>query len=208
MTQTAAPAWHTKRTAETNMVEEALRNEGFERADAYRYNSASIRVRVIDSRFEGMPRDQRDALVEAVLDKLPEETQQDIVTLFTFAPSELQVAPKTLREYMLNSEFEDPNPLTGDIVTITRHIDGSLTLTFPNGEARISKTPRDAKQSPLRDWTLEINGKVHDTYDTEEEAINAAREIADLESTSKKSRAGKPKKSGSKKRRSGQAKKK
>jgi stress-induced morphogen len=110
MTQTAAPAWRAKRTEETNMVEEALRKEGFERADAYRYNSASIRVRVIDSKFEGMPRDKRDAMVEAVLDKLPEETQQDIVTLFTFAPSELRQAPKTLREFMLNTEFEEPSP--------------------------------------------------------------------------------------------------
>ena len=55
MTQTAAPAWHAKRTPETNMVEETLKKEGFERADAYRYNSASIRVRVIDNKFEGMP---------------------------------------------------------------------------------------------------------------------------------------------------------
>jgi hypothetical protein len=92
------------------MVEETLRREGFERADAYRYNPASIRVRVIDSRFEGMPRDKRDAMVEAVLDKLPEETQRDIVTLFTFAPSELQQPPKAFREFMLNTEFEDPSP--------------------------------------------------------------------------------------------------
>lgn len=110
MTQTAAPAWHAKRTDETNMVEETVRKAGFERADAYRYNSASIRVRVIDKQFEGMPRDQRDAMVEGVLDKLPEETQRDIVTLFTFAPSELHQAPKTLREFMLNAEFEDPSP--------------------------------------------------------------------------------------------------
>ena len=110
MTQTATPAWYAKRTEETKMVEEALREAGFEQADAYRYNSASIRVRVIDSKFAGMPRDKRDAMVEAVLDKLPEETQRDIVTLFTFAPSELQQAPKTLREFMLNTEFEDPSP--------------------------------------------------------------------------------------------------
>ena len=92
------------------MVEEALREAGFERADAYRYNSASIRLRVIDSKFEGLSREKRDAMVEAVLDKLPEETQRDIVTLFTFAPSELQQTPRTFREFMLNTEFEDPSP--------------------------------------------------------------------------------------------------
>ena len=110
MTQSVAPAWHAKRTTETNMVEEALRKEGFERADAYRYNPASIRIRVIDGKFEGIPRDKRDAMVEAVLDKQPDEIQRDIVTLFTFAPSELQQAPKTVREFMLNTEFEDPSP--------------------------------------------------------------------------------------------------
>ena len=110
MTQTTAPAWRARRTEETNRVEEALRKAGFAQADAYRYNAASIRVRVIDGKFEGMPRDQRDALVEAVLDQLPEETQRDIVTLFTFAPSELRQASKTLREFMLNKEFEEPSP--------------------------------------------------------------------------------------------------
>ena len=110
MMQTAALAWHDKRTAETNKVEEILKKEGFEQADAYRYNSASIRVRVIDSRFERLSRDERDARVEAALDRLPEETQRDIVALFTFAPSELQQAPKTLKEFMLNTEFEEPSP--------------------------------------------------------------------------------------------------
>jgi stress-induced morphogen len=110
MTQTAAPAWHARRTEETNQVEKALQQEGFEQAGAYRYNSASIRVRVIDSKFEGKPRDQRDAMVEAVLDKLPEEIQRDIVTVFTFAPSELRQTSKTFREVMLNAEFEDPSP--------------------------------------------------------------------------------------------------
>jgi hypothetical protein len=32
------------------------------------------------------------------------------VTLFTFAPSELERRPKTFREYMLNTEFDDPSP--------------------------------------------------------------------------------------------------
>jgi hypothetical protein len=91
------------------MVEDLLRRH-FQQADSYRYNSASIRVRVIDSRFEGMPREKRDAMVEQYLDQLPPETQRDIVTLFTFAPSELERMPKTFREYMLNTEFDDPSP--------------------------------------------------------------------------------------------------
>ncbi len=109
MTTTAAPAWEAKRTDETRMIEERLKLH-FERVDSYRYNSASIRLRVIDSRFVGMSREERDAMVEEQIDKLPPDTQRDIVTLFVFAPSELTQTQKTFREFMLNTEFDDPSP--------------------------------------------------------------------------------------------------
>ena len=54
MTQATALPWEAKRTDETRQVEEILRKAGFDYVNAYRYNSASIRVRVIDSRFEGL----------------------------------------------------------------------------------------------------------------------------------------------------------
>lgn len=110
MTSATASAWETKRTDETREVENLLREAGFAKVDAYRYNVASIRVRVIDPRFERMSREQRDAMVEPHLARLPERTQADIMTLFTFAPSELQQPPKMLREFLLNTEFEDPSP--------------------------------------------------------------------------------------------------
>lgn len=109
MTTAIKPSWDAKRTAETRMVEDVL-SKGFERVDSYRYNSASIRVRVVDSRFEGMSRDKRDGLAEEYISKLPVDTQRDIVTLFCFAPSELIDISKTFREYTLNKEFEDPIP--------------------------------------------------------------------------------------------------
>lgn len=109
MTTAATPSWEAKRTDETRSVEDLLRKH-FQQADSYRYNSASIRIRVIDPRFEGMTREKRDALVEEHLAKLPENTQRDIVSLFAFAPSELQSTPTTFREYMLNSEFDAPSP--------------------------------------------------------------------------------------------------
>src|SRR5260370_26252780 len=105
MTNTTAPAWEAKRTDETRQVEEVLNPAGFAQVDAYRYNSASIRVRVIDRRFEGMPREQRDAMVEPHLKQLPERTQADIVTLFTFTPSEVKQTPKTFKEFMFNAGF-------------------------------------------------------------------------------------------------------
>jgi hypothetical protein len=110
MTNSVAAAWAVKRTDETRQVEDLLRDAGFEKVDAYRYNAASIRVRVVDSRFERLSLADRDAMVEPYLDQLPERTQADIISLFTFAPSELQEAPKTLREFMLNMEFDDPSP--------------------------------------------------------------------------------------------------
>jgi|ERR1700733_14495352 hypothetical protein len=110
MTKATAAPWEAKRTDETRKVEDVLKQVGFEQVDAYRYNSASIRVRVVDRHFEGMAREKRDGMVEPYLTQLPERTQADIVTLLTFAPSELKETPKTLREFMLNTEFEEPSP--------------------------------------------------------------------------------------------------
>jgi stress-induced morphogen len=109
MTSATTPRWEANRTGETKRVENLLRQH-FTKADSYRYNSASIRVRVVDPQFEGMPREKRDAMVEPIIDQLPAETQRDIVTLLTFAPSELDQTPATSREFMLNCEFDDPTP--------------------------------------------------------------------------------------------------
>lgn len=110
MTQTTVYSWEAKRTDETRAVEELLKKAGFERVDAYRYNLASIRVRVIDPRFEGLSVDQRDSMVEPYLDQLPDRTQADIMTLLTFAPSALTQTPKMSRAFMRNAEFDDPSP--------------------------------------------------------------------------------------------------
>jgi len=110
MTNPFTPPWDGKRTDETRQVEEVLRGAGFQQVDAYRYNSASIRVRVIDARFEGRSRADRDAMIEPHLKHLPERTQADIMNLYTFAPSELEQTPKTFKDFVLNAEFDDPSP--------------------------------------------------------------------------------------------------
>lgn len=110
MTQATARVWEAKRTDEVRQVEAVLKEAGFEQVDAYRYNSASIRVRVVDSRFEGWSIEQRDAMVEPHIMKLPERTQADIISLFTFAPPELLQTPKTRKQALLNLEFDDPIP--------------------------------------------------------------------------------------------------
>lgn len=110
MTNVTARAWEAKRTDETRQVEHVLREAGLEQVDAYRYNSASIRVRVIDPRFEKLSTEERDAMVEPHLEELPPRTQADILTLYTFAPSDFEQAPETLGHRLLNAEFDFPSP--------------------------------------------------------------------------------------------------
>ena len=102
---TKTPKWENKRTDQSRQVEAVLKAAGFEQVDAYRYNPASIRVRVVDTRFEGVPEEKRDAQVEKELKKLPESIQADIVNLLVFAPSDLKNPLNNL-----NLEFNDPSP--------------------------------------------------------------------------------------------------
>lgn len=96
--------WDQKKTAETRRIEQRLRKE-FGVVDAYRYNSASIRVRVIDDEFEGKSIPEREAMVELALADFPSKTRRDILLLLTIAPSELgQVNSQAL----INLEFEKP----------------------------------------------------------------------------------------------------
>jgi len=89
-----------KKTAETRQVEGLLKPH-FAEVEAYRQNSASIRVRIIDSRFRGKSRTDREAMVLPLLEKLPEATQGDITVLLLLAPEERSSS-------MMNVEFEDP----------------------------------------------------------------------------------------------------
>ena len=104
MSQGTVPRWEAMRTDESRGVEQLLRAH-FANADAYRYNSVSIRVRVVDPKFEGMSDEDRDAMVEPLLKTLPQATYDDIVNLITVAPSELN---GRFRRWMANQEFEDP----------------------------------------------------------------------------------------------------
>ena len=68
--------WEALRTDESRGVEEFLRKH-FEIADAYRYNSASVRVRIIDPKFRNLTNEERDDLVEPVLERLDPKTQAE-----------------------------------------------------------------------------------------------------------------------------------
>jgi hypothetical protein len=94
----------------SRLVETVLRPI-FPRTDAYRFNSASVRVRVIDDRFVGLADEERDALVEPLLQQLPQVVQDDIINLLTLTPEEANPAPFS-RFSLSNLEFEDPGPST------------------------------------------------------------------------------------------------
>jgi len=94
------------RTDESREVERELRDR-FPNTDAYRYNSASIRVRVVSDEFKGKSMDERDAMVSPFLVALPEEIQQDIMNLLMLFPGEEE---GSLRARVSNLEFEDPTP--------------------------------------------------------------------------------------------------
>ncbi|MDB5327491.1 MAG: hypothetical protein JWM57_3060 [Phycisphaerales bacterium] len=73
-------------------------------ATLYRHNPASIRLRVIDRRFEGMTKSRRHADVwDYLAARVPEDTLADVSLVLTVAPAELGVS-------FANFEFESPVP--------------------------------------------------------------------------------------------------
>jgi hypothetical protein len=74
------------------------------RIDVYRYNSASIRIRVIDPEFRGKSLTTRDDGLWEVFNKhLPEDTLAEIGLLLLLTPEET-------KRSMMNQEFENPTP--------------------------------------------------------------------------------------------------
>src|SRR5436305_1213471 len=73
-------------------------------AALYRHNPASIRIRVIDRRFEGMTKSRRHAHVwEFLAGRVPEDTLAEVSSLLTLPPAEL-------KNSFANFEFDDPVP--------------------------------------------------------------------------------------------------
>lgn len=117
MSRIMTQPWESRRTDETRQVENFLEESGFERVDAYRFNSASIRVRIVDPRFEGQADEKRDATVAPFLKKLPNKTRSEVLFLLPLAPSEFPdsgvKAPRgakvAVMKKLLNAGFVDPS---------------------------------------------------------------------------------------------------
>jgi len=71
--------------------------------EAYRHNSVSVRVRVIDPDFEGTDRVQREDEIWPLLGQLPDETAAEVSLLLLFTPEEA-------KKSFANAEFDDPIP--------------------------------------------------------------------------------------------------
>jgi hypothetical protein len=71
--------------------------------DAYRHNSVSIRVRVVDPTFKGQTWAQREEDLWAILEKLPEEVVAEISLVILLTPQET-------KKSIANMDFEDPIP--------------------------------------------------------------------------------------------------
>ena len=109
MIETMRPAWETMRTAETREIEDGLRLH-FEQVDAYRYNSASVRIRVIDPCFDGLDDGERRDLVRGHLKALPRRGWVDMLLAFPMTPAELDPEPTLTSAYLRNLEFDNPTP--------------------------------------------------------------------------------------------------
>jgi hypothetical protein len=73
------------------------------RIDAYRQNSASIRLRIIDPEFETIDRVRREELIWDILGGLPEGIQSQITLVLLLSPKEASLS-------LANFEFENPLP--------------------------------------------------------------------------------------------------
>jgi stress-induced morphogen len=73
------------------------------RIEAYRRDSASIRIRIIDPDFEGLDRAKRHGDVWRLLDELPEDVLSHLSLL-------LLLTPKEKKTSFASYEFDHPVP--------------------------------------------------------------------------------------------------
>ena len=73
------------------------------KGELYRYNSASVRIRITDPKFVGMDMADRENIAWRCLNNLKEEDHNEITMLLVLAPGEES-------DSFLNLEFDDPTP--------------------------------------------------------------------------------------------------
>jgi len=73
------------------------------KVNVYRYNSASIRIRIIDRAFAGKIIPQREEMVWPILEALPQATLSEITVL-------LLISPRERKRSFMSMEFDNPIP--------------------------------------------------------------------------------------------------
>jgi stress-induced morphogen len=71
--------------------------------EVYRYNPASIRIRIIDPSFAGKSLVERENIIWPIIESLPENVLTDITLL-------LLLTPKERKKSLGSLEFDDPTP--------------------------------------------------------------------------------------------------
>ena len=97
-----AETWTGSDADEALLIENSFADSGF-RAESYRYNSASVRIRVIDERFRGKSKMEREDLILPILERLPDEIRDDIMYLLLLTQDEVGMS-------LMNLEYEDAAP--------------------------------------------------------------------------------------------------
>jgi|GEM_PF-2022269 len=69
----------------------------------YRYNPVAIRVRVVSPRFVGKSLAEREEMVLAALDEVPESVADDITMILMLTPREAK------RPDVMSNEFDEPD---------------------------------------------------------------------------------------------------
>jgi hypothetical protein len=71
--------------------------------EAYRHDSVSVRVRIVDPDFERKSRSDREEEIWGLLDQLPEEIASEISLLLLLTPKEAQKS-------FASDDFDNPIP--------------------------------------------------------------------------------------------------
>lgn len=98
-------AVHSEMDPQVRQVSDLL-DAKFGEVDCYRYNTVSIRARVRDEQFRGKSQSEREAIIEPILEELPEDVREQLILLLLLPPA----GPKSDTERLLNAEFEKPEP--------------------------------------------------------------------------------------------------
>jgi len=86
-----------------NALDDYAKRHASAEIEAYRQNSVSVRVRILNPAFAGLSRADREEEVWSVLDKLPAEAVSEISLLLLLTPDEA-------RSSFASIEFDDPIP--------------------------------------------------------------------------------------------------